>query len=118
MSTPNTIPTNYFSRDFGIAQQTVLQGLSPGQATSTATAWDKWIEFTTDLGLNPFLQSWLYKIPFLKVFAQQVHTGELSARRNPFRAQLVEDYIRMVGQTFLHVGTNNPSLNSAHVIDF
>ena len=92
--------------------------ISPGRATQTATSWDKWIEFTSDLGLDPFLQAWRDKIPFLQVFAQRVHTGKLSASGNPIRARLVEDYVRMVGQTFLHVGTNDPCLNSAHVIDF
>ena len=118
MSSLDPIHNNCFRRDFGIAQQTVLQGISPGRATHTATAWDKWIEFTSDLGLDPFLQAWPDKIPFLQVFAQRVHTGELSASGNPLRARSVEDYVRMVGQTFLHLGTNNPCLNSAHVIDF
>ena len=58
------------------------------------------------------------KIPFLQVFAQQVHIGKLSASGNPIRAQLVEDSIRLVGKTFLHVGTADPRLNSAHVVDF
>ena len=97
MSTLDTIPENCFHCDFGIAQQTVLQGISPGRATQTATAWDKWIEFTSDLGLDPFLQAWPDKIPFLQVFAQRVHTGELSASGNPIRARTVEDYVRMVG---------------------
>jgi hypothetical protein len=108
MSSLDPIQSDCFRRDFGIAQQTVLQGISPGQATHTATAWDKWIEFTSDLGLDPFLQAWPDKIPFLQVFAQQVRTGELSASGNPLRARSVEDYVRMVGQMYLHVGTNDP----------
>ena len=118
MSNLDPIQSNCFLCDFGIAQKTVLQGIAPGRATQTATAWDKWIKFTSDLGLDPFLQAWPDKIPFLQVFAQRVHTGELSASGNPIRARLVEDYVRMVGQTFLYVGANNPRLNSAHVIDF
>jgi hypothetical protein len=118
MSSLSPIHSNCFRRDFGIAQQTFLHGISPGRATHTTTAWDKWTEFTTDLSLNPVLQAWPDKIPFLQVFAQQVHTGELSASGNPLRDRSVEDYVRMVGQTFLHVGTDNPRLTSAHVIDF
>jgi len=53
MSTLDPVKEHCFSRDFGAAQQTVLQGIFPGRATSTVTAWDKWIEFTTDLGLDP-----------------------------------------------------------------
>ena len=77
-----------------------------------------WIEFTNDLGVDPFLQAFSDKIPFLQVFAQRVHSGELAASGNPIRARSAEDYIRMVGHTFLHVGSDDPRLNSAHLIDF
>jgi hypothetical protein len=118
MSTLDPVKEHRFRGDFSTAQQTVLQGISPGRASSTVTAWDKWIEFTSDLGVDPFLQAFPDKIPFLQVFAQRVHCGELAASGNPIRARSVEDYIRMVGQTFLHVGSDNPRLNSAHLIDF
>ena len=118
MSTLDPVKEHCFRRDFGAAQQTVLQGISPGRATSTVTAWDKWIEFTTDLGLDPFLQAFNDKIPFLQVFAARVHSGELAASGNPIRARSAEDYVRMVGQTFLHVGADDPRLNSACKIDF
>lgn len=118
MSTLDPVKQHCFSRDFSAAQQTVLQGISPGRATSTATAWDKWIEFTTDLGLDPFLQAFHDKIPFLQVFAARVHSGELAASGNPIRARSAEDYVRFVGQTFLHVGADDPRLNSASKIDF
>jgi hypothetical protein len=90
VSTLDPIHHNCYCRDFGIAQQTVLQGISPGRATQTATAWNKWIEFTSDLGLDPFLQAWPDKILLLKVFSQKVHTGKLSASGNPIQARLVE----------------------------
>ena len=118
MSTLDPVKEHRFRSDFSTAQQTVLQGISAGRASSTVTAWDKWIEFTNDLGVDPFLQAFPDKIPFLQVFAQRVHSGELAASGNPIRARSVEDYIRMVGQTFLHVGSNDPRLNSAHLIDF
>jgi len=120
MSTLDPVKENCFRRDFGAAQQTVLHGISPGRATSTVTAWDKWIEFTTDLGLDPFLQAFHDKIPlpFLQVFAARVHSGELAASGNPIRARSAEDYVWMVGQTFLHVGADDPRLNSACKIDF
>ncbi len=118
MSTLDPVKEHRFRSDFSTAQQTVLQGISAGRASSTVTAWDKWIKFTSDLGVDPFLQAFPDKIPFLQVFAQQVHSGELAASGNPIRARSVEDYIRMVGQTFLHVGSDDPRLNSAHLIDF
>ena len=112
------IKAHCFSCDIRTAQATVLQGISPGCATSTATAWSKWIEFTNDLGLDPFLQAFQYKVPFLQVFAHRVHIGELAASGNPVRSRAAEDYVRHIGQTFLHVGANDPRLNSAHTIDF
>ena len=118
MSTLDSLKAHRFSCDIRTAQATVLQGVSPGRAASAATAWDKWIEFTTDLGLDPFLQAFQDKVPFLQVFAHRVHIGELSASGSPIRSRSAEDYVRHIGQTFLHVGADDPRLNSAHTIDF
>ena len=86
MSTLDPVKEHRFNSDFSTAQQTVLQGLSAGRSSSTVTAWDKWIEFTSDLGVDPFLQAFPEKIPFLQVFSQRVHSGELEASGNPIRA--------------------------------
>ena len=107
-----------FCSDLSTAQATVLTGVSPGRAASAATAWDQWCLFTTNLGVDPFLQAFKDKIPFLQVFAQRVHTGELAANGNPIRSRSVEDYLRHIAQTFLHLGTDDPRLNAAHAIDF
>ena len=64
-------------RDFSTAQETVQQGVSAGPAISTCTAWDKWLSFTTEL------QAFPDKVPFLQVFAQRVHRGQLAARGSP-----------------------------------
>ena len=119
MSDLDPIAADGFRHDFGTAQATVLQGISPGRASSTATAWEKWVDFTNDLGLDPFFQAFPDKIPFLQVFAHRVHLGTLAANGNSIRARSVEDYVRLIAQTFLHVvGASDPRLNSAHVIDF
>ncbi len=70
MSTLDANIANHFSSDIHVAQDTILQGVSPGRAAGIVTAWGKWIEFTHDLGLDPFLQTFQDKIPFLQVFAQ------------------------------------------------
>ena len=70
------------------------------------------------MGLDPFLQAFHDKVPFLQVFAQRVHTGSLAAGKNPIKSRSVEDYARNVAQTFLHVAANDPRLNSANNIDF
>jgi hypothetical protein len=118
LSNLDPIKAHRFSRDFGIAQETVLAGVSPGRAASRATAWSKWIDFTRDLGINPFLQTFNDKVPFLQIFAQRVHSGELAARGNPLRSQSAEDYVRHVAQTFLNLGADDPRLNSAFKINF
>jgi hypothetical protein len=80
------IKAHRFRCDISIAQTTVLQGISPGRVSSAATAWAKWIEFTTDVGLDPFLQAFQDKVPILQVFVHQVHIGELAASSGPVRS--------------------------------
>jgi hypothetical protein len=87
LSNLDPIKAHRFSRDFGIAQETVLAGVSPGRAASGATAWTKWIDFLTrDLGIDPFLQTFSDKVLFLQIFAQRVHSDELAACGNPLRS--------------------------------
>ncbi len=74
--------------------------------------------FTSDLGLNPFLEAFQDKVPFLQIFAGQVHSGELAARRNPVKSRSAEDYVWHVAQTFLNMGAKDPHLNLAFQIDF
>ena len=114
----DTVKANRFRCDISIAQTTVLQGVSPGRASSAATAWTKWLEFTSDVGLDPFLQAFQDKVPILQVFVHRVHTGELAANSSPVRSQTAEDYVRHITQAFLQVGAEDPHLNSAHKIDF
>ena len=118
MSTLDPVKAHRFRCDISIAQTTVLQGISPGRASSAATAWAKWIEFTTDVGLDPFLQVFQDKVPILQVFVHRVHIGELAASSGPVRSRTAEDYVRHVAQAFLQVGADDPRLNSAHKIDF
>ncbi|KAL3809642.1 hypothetical protein ACHAXA_003728, partial [Cyclostephanos tholiformis] len=97
-----------FRGDLSAAQATVLAGVSPGRATSNATAWSKWITFT----------AFQDKVPFLQIFAGRVHSGELAARGNPVKSRSAEDYVRHIAQTFLNMGTQDPRLDAAFHIDF
>ena len=99
-------------------QAAIAQGVSSGRARATITSWEKWLIFTTDLGLDPFLKAFEDKIPILQVFIAIVRTGELAANKNPIWARSVEDYLRGVAQMFLSVGTNDPRLNTAGKTDF
>ena len=98
--------------------QTVAQGVSSGRAKSTVTTWEKWLDFTSDLGLDPFLQIFQDKVPILQVSLHRVREGELAANKNPVRARSAEDYVRAVAQAFLTLGTQDPRLNSANKTDF
>ena len=118
MSTLDPIKAHRFRSDISTAQKTVLQGISPGHASSAATAWTKWLEFTSDMGLDPFLQAFQDKVPILQVFVHRVHRGELADHGNPVRSRTAEDYVLHVAQAFLQVGADDPRLNSAHNIDF
>jgi hypothetical protein len=105
---------SHFCGDFSAAQEAVITEVSPGCASSAITAWAIWSDFTSGLGLDPFLQAFADKISFLKIFAIQVRCRELSASGSAFQAQLAEDYIRHVAQMYLNVGAKDPHLNSAN----
>jgi len=96
----------------------VLNGISSGRATSTNTHWGQWKNFTTEMGLDPFLEAVEDKIPVLQVFGRRVRIGELAARKNSVKSRSVEDYLRSVGQAFLNVGKQDPRLNSSGKLDF
>ena len=101
-----------------VAAETVGKGVSSGRAKGTITYWEKWLDFTTELGLDPFLEAFEDKVPILQVFMHRVRSGELAAHGNPIRARSTEDYVRAVAQTFLTVGADDPRYNSLGKIDF
>jgi hypothetical protein len=107
-----------FRGDFSTAQEAVKMGVSPGRASSAINAWAIWSDFTTGLGLDPFLQAFPDKIPFLQIFVIQVCCRELSARSSAVQTRSAEDYVRHIAQTYLNVGAKNPHLNSVNQIDF
>ena len=94
------------------------QGVSSGRSKGTCTHWGKWIDYCSELGIDPFLETVQNKIPVLQVFLHRVRAGELAADGNSVRARSAEDYLRSVAQTFLTVGKEDPRLNSAKSIDF
>ena len=118
MSSLDPLTADRFRGDLSTAQATVLEGVSPGRASSNAAAWSKWIDFTSELGIDPFLEAFQDKIPFLQIFAGRVHSGELAARGNPVKSRSAEDYVRHIAQTFLNMGAKDPHLDSAFQINF
>ena len=109
---------HHFSFQHCTQETAVSKRVSDGHSKYANTVWDQCITFTTDLGLNPFFQAFGEKVPVLQVFSHQVHSGKIVADGNQIWAQLIEDYLRLVAQTFLHVGTKDPRLGTICKIDF
>lgn len=107
-----------FRDTLGAAQKTVSKGVSSGRAQTTVRAWEKWLDFTNELGIDPFLEAFQDKVPILQVFIERVRSGELAANKNQIKSRSVEDYLRGVAQTFLAMGADDPRLNSAGKNDF
>ena len=112
------VTADTFHHDFRTDQETVQAGVAACNATQAITAWNQWAEFTTELGLDPFLQALQDKVPVLQVFVLRVRVGELAANRHPIRARSAKAYVRHVVQTFLHMGAQDPWLNDIGKIDF
>ena len=70
------------------------------------------------MALDPFLEAFEDKIPYLQVFGQRVRDGELAKDGNPVRAQTAEDYLRHVAQAFQSVGAPDPRLASNNKLDY
>ena len=100
------------------ATNTVAQGVSSGRATTSIRKWQKWVDFCTELGLDPFLGAFKENFPILKVFVHQVRIGELAAGGNKIGSRLVGDYLRAVAQILLSMGNYDPRLNSDLKTDF
>ena len=102
----------------GTCQEKVKAGVSLGRAKATETGWEQWCLFCCQLALDPFLETFEDKVPFLQVFGQRVRDGELAKDGNSVRARTAEDYIRFVAQTFLGVGSPDPRYGEHNKIDF
>ena len=107
-----------FRSHFRAAAETVSQGVSSGRAAASIGQWQKWIDFCSELGLDPFLEAFEDKVPILQVFIHRVRIGELAAKGNQIKSRSAEDYLRAVAQTFLAMGADDPRLNAALKTDF
>ena len=106
----DTVSSDDFLCDFRAAQQDVEAGVSLGRASMFNTHWNRWLDFTSSLALEPLLETFQDKVPFLQVFSRRLRTGELSASQRTIKSRSVEDYARSVEQTFLTVGLQDPRL--------
>ncbi|KAL7479656.1 hypothetical protein ACHAW6_005381 [Cyclotella cf. meneghiniana] len=52
-----------------------------------------WTKFTTELGLDSFLQAFQDTVPVLQVFALRVCVSELAANSHPIGARSAKAYI-------------------------
>ncbi|KAL7526015.1 LOW QUALITY PROTEIN: hypothetical protein ACHAXR_001276, partial [Thalassiosira sp. AJA248-18] len=58
----------HFRETLGAAQKAVSNEVSSGRAQTTIRAWEKWLDFTDELGINPFLEAFQDKVPIQQVF--------------------------------------------------
>ena len=116
-SCPPTV-ANDFRSDLGTATEDVQRGISAGCSAASNTHWDKWVEFTNLLGLDPFLHSIQDKVPILQVFLLRVRTGQLAAQGRQVKSRSAEDYLRSVAQTYLSLGAPDPRADDAGNVDF
>ena len=107
-----------FRRDLSAATEDVQRGVSAGRSAAGNTQWDKWVLYTTQLGLDPFLTTIKDKVPILQVFLRRVRFGKLSAQGRQIKSRSAEDYIRTVAQTYLTLGSDDPRSDSDGKVDF
>ena len=86
----------WFRDHFHTAMKKFVQGIFSGRATAPIRKWQQWIDFCTEVGLDPFIKAFEYKVPILQVFIHQVRIGELVSGGNKIRSRLVEDYLRVI----------------------
>ena len=118
LSTLDAAVGSRFRSHLRAAAETVSQGVSTGRAAASIGQWEKWIDFCSEMGVDPFLKAFEDKIPILQVFIHRVRIGELAASGNQIKSRSVEDYLRAVAQTFLAMGSDDPRLNAALKTDF
>jgi hypothetical protein len=57
-------------------------------------------------------------MPFIQIFAIRFPCGELPASGSADQAQMAEDYVRHVAQTYLNIGGEDARLNSVNLSKF
>ena len=107
-----------FRNHLGTAAEIVVKGVSPGRTTSCIGQWQAGIDFTSELGIDPFLEAFKDKVTILQVIIHQVCSGKLAAKGNQIKSGSVEDYLPAVAQIFLSIGVNNIRLSTAMKTDF
>jgi hypothetical protein len=73
---------NELGNDACLVQEAMQSGISNGQHTATCTYWQKWLQFSQQYKLVPYLTQGSNAIGWLQIFAQQVHDSRLSASHN------------------------------------
>lgn len=106
--------------DLIAAQGEISAGVVASQHTADDTAWGKWRDFCSSLGLDEFLTDRTDPIPWCQVFLRRVRDGRLAANKlgASVRARTAEAYLRSVAQTFTSLGKPDPRLNTHGAIDF
>lgn len=106
-----------FFRDLRISQESVQRGVVPGTRQKANRHWEHWLQFCTELELDPLLQSYADPVPFLQVYATR-YRRRLGPAGLPVRSGTVSDAVRSVGQTMASLGSPDARQNHAGKLDF
>jgi hypothetical protein len=110
-----------FRRELRLATEAVRARVIPSRARAATGHWKLWLEFCTQLRIDPYLQETVANfdgIPFLQVFALRYRLGDIAPRGNAVRARTVEDAVRSVAQEMAVVGSPDPRMNIFGKINF
>lgn len=102
-----------FRRDLRSARASAASAVSRSRAQATAKVWHTiWLPFLADLGISdPLLRGVRDKVPFFRVLAERIRSGQLSRSGQPVRGAHVRDEIFHIAKTFTELGAPDPRLS-------
>ena len=104
--------------NYHAAQRAITQGFYTPAFNEDATAWHQWRRFCIWFQITPNLKYIEDPIPCLQIFSERVCACLLSAQGQPIKKRLVKKYLRLIGQIFASVGSNNPLHNRMGKLNF
>jgi len=107
-----------FGADLSAVQEAIRTGITSKCANALDSRWERWDEFCSEHGLDPFLRQHTDPVPILQVFGQRHRDGRNTPRGKPVKARTVEDALRAVGQKFASVGAADLRKDAHGTIDF
>lgn len=102
-----------FLRDLSSADQARRASVGTKRSSAQDGHWSQWEYYCHTLDIDPYLQTYTDKLPFLQVFAFRLRQGHLTPSGKPVKSRTVEDFLRSVGAEIASLGSQNPRLDLA-----